>query len=567
MAGEGFIPLPEMSLDYTVYNQYGCTECCGAVAAGEIKPGETNINAGGPVDNIELYILDNQGKIAPWGETGELCVAGTVLSSGYLNHEEKTAKSFIKNPFSEEAGYERLYRTGDLARITKDGRLEILGRVDFQIKIRGYRIEPNEIDACIRRFPGILESVTVAAEIRTGSKHLVSYITADKKIALFSLRDFVSDFLPPYMVPRFVEQLDKLPRNTNGKIDRASLPPPSVAGGHRVPPETETEKKLARLWAIVLGLEESQISRDADFFELGGDSLRAMVLSIEISKDLKTDMSPAMIFKSSILKEQAAVLSAPESFNKIYVYSDARDEAPLFFVHGGNIGPEAYAPLAEKLPADRAFYCFENHNIYNPDARIDGIVPLAGKYIEFLKTYVPHGPYTLGGWSFGGLVAFEMALQLEMRGETVKKLYLLDPGLVCGDEEKQIRKKLLDTNNYQEYLSKDPLFERFRSRGLLEILIQNNRKIVLDICNYVPVSVYRGEAVLFKSVKPDPINPSVSAETFDVIRRLQVIAGQKKANGFDRYAPNLRVIEIPEIHDGFMQGEALDTIVSVIRQG
>jgi thioesterase domain-containing protein/acyl carrier protein len=419
----------------------------------------------------------------------------------------------------------------------------------------------------VRRYPGVLESVTVAAENKAGVKHLVTYIAAESRIDPALLRDFVSGYLPLYMVPHFIEQLDKLPRNLNGKVDRASLPPPSVVSGPRVPPETETEKKLAGLWALVLGLEERQISRDTDFFDLGGDSLRAMILSVEISKDFKTDVSPAMLFKSSMLKEQAAVLSAPGRFNKIYVYSDARDEAPLFFVHGGNIGPEAYAPLAEKLPADRAFYCFENDNICNPDARIDGIVPLAGKYIEFLKTYVPRGPYTLGGWSFGGLVAFEMALQLEMRGETVKKLYLLDPGLVCGDEEKQMRKKLLDINNYEEYLSKDPLFERFRGMGLLDRLIENNRKIALDIANYVPVSVYRGETVLFKAMKPDPINPSVSAETIDVIRRLQAITKQKRDNGFGEYAADLRVIELDEIHDGLIRGEALDTIVSVIRQG
>jgi amino acid adenylation domain-containing protein len=567
MGGENFTPLPDLPLGYTVYNGYGCTECCGGITIGEIKNGESRINVGTPGYNADIYMVDEQGGLVKRGEKGELCVSGPMVSAGYLNLDKKTAEVFITNPFSKEPGHERFYRTGDMARITEEGNIEIVGRVDFQIKIRGYRIEPAEIDACVRRYPGVLESVTVATENKADVKHLVTYIVAESRIEPALLRDFISGYLPRYMVPHFIEQLDKLPRNMNGKVDRASLPPPSVSSGPCVPPETEMEKKIARLWAIVLGLEERQISRDADFFDMGGDSLRAMILSIEISKDLKTDVSPAMIFKSSILKEQAAVLSAPESSNKIYVYSDAHDEAPLFFVHGGNIGPEAYAPLAAKLPADRAFYCFENYNIYNPDARIDGIVSLAGKYIEFLKTLVPQGPYTLGGWSFGGVVAFEMALQLEMRGETVKKLYLLDPGLVCGDEEKQMRKKLLDINNYQEYLSKDPLFERFRNMGFLKVLIENNRKISLDVCNYLPVSVYRGEVVLFKAIKPDPINPSVSAETFDVIRCLQVIAGQKKANGFDRYAPNLRVIEIPEIHDRFMQGEALDTIVSVIKQG
>jgi amino acid adenylation domain-containing protein len=564
MGGEDFIALPELSLGYKVYNAYGCTECGGGVALGEVKPGETCVDAGRPMDNVDVYVADREGKIAARGVPGEFWVSGPLVSAGYLNQEEKTAEVFVGNPFSKERGFERAYRTGDMARITKEGRIEILGRADFQIKIRGYRIEPGEIDACVLRYPGIVESLTVAAENRAGIKQLVSYVAAEGGINARSIRDFVAGFLPPYMVPRFVVRLDKLPRTIHGKVDRGSLPPPSLAGEKAAPPETEMEKKLAGLWAFVLGLEKEQIGREEDFFELGGDSLRAVMLAFEIRRAWGTDLSPAKIFKSSVLREQALVIDAPSIFSAIHVYSSAGARPQIFFVHGGNIGPEAFAPLARKLPPDQPFYCFENHNICNPEAKIRGIVPLAKQYVEFMKTLPCRFPCVLGGWSFGGLVAFEMALQLERLGERVEHLYLLDPGLVRGDEEKKLREQIVDPGNYREYLGRDPLFERFRRLGLLDLLIENNKEVSQDILDYVPAAPYQGEATLFRAMNDDPVDPSVSPETAEIRRRLQDMVRQKKANGFEGYAPKLRIIGIPEIHDGFMRGEALETIASII---
>jgi amino acid adenylation domain-containing protein len=571
MAGENFTALPDLPLGYKVFNCYGCTEC-GGIAMEEIKNGESRITAGTPVDNADIYLVDEQGDLVKRGEKGELCVSGPLVSAGYLHLDKKTAEVFIKNPFSKEPGYERLYRTGDRARITEEGKIEIVGRVDFQIKIRGYRIEPAEIDACVRRYPGVLESVTVAVENKAGVKHLVTYIAVESRIEPALLRDFVAGYLPRYMVPHFIEQLDTLPRNMNGKVDRASLPPPSLVGGSRVPPETETEKKLAGLWALVLGLEEENIDREADFFELGGDSLRATVLTFEISRIFGADLSPTEIFNSSILKDQAGILTAPKGFNAIYVYSNTGTKPPLFFVHGGNVGAEVFSEMAEKLPRDQDFYCFENYNIYNFRAKIRGVIPLAEKYIELLRRVVPRGPYVLGGWSYGGLIAFEMAIMLERQGETVDHLYLLDPNIIRSQDEKKLWEQLADPINYRDYLLKDPLFERFRKLGFLDVLIENNREVAEDVRNYQPSGVYHGKVTLFKATKADMVNlvasvESAQPETVKSFKRLQEISKQKKDNGFGEYAVNLRVIELDEIHDGLIRGEALDTIVSVIKQG
>jgi amino acid adenylation domain-containing protein len=564
LGGENFMPLPELSLSYKIYNAYGCTECGGGVALGEVKPGETAV--GRPIDNVDVYVADSEGNLTPRGVAGELWTAGSVVSAGYLNQAEKTADDFIRNPFSNEEGFERAYRTGDLARITEKGNIEILGRLDFQIKIGGYRVEPTEVDACVLRYPGIAESLTVAAENKAGVKHLVAYVAADG-VDPRSVRNFVADFLPPYMVPRFIVPLPELPRNINGKVDRTALPPPFPAGEKAVPPETEMEKKLAGLWALVLGLEEEQIGREGDFFELGGDSLRAMMLAFEVRKVLGTDLSSAEIFKSSLLREQARIIAAPRIFSAIHVYAGAGGRPPVFFVHGGNIGPEAFAPLARKLPADQPFYCFENHNVCNPDAKIRGVVSLAKQYIEYMKALPCRFPCVLGGWSFGGLVAFEMALQLERSGEAVEHLYLLDPNLIRGEEEKKLREQIVDSGNYLGYLEQDPLFERFRRLGFLELLIENNKEISQDILEYVPAAPYQGEATLFKAIKADPADPAASPETREVQRRLQRVIDQKRANGFEDCAPKLRVIGIPELHDNFMRGAALDIIASVMAGG
>jgi amino acid adenylation domain-containing protein len=571
MAGENFISLPDLSLGYRVYNCYGCTEC-GGITIGEIKEGESRITVGIPVYNTDIYIVDDQGGLVNRGEKGELCVSGPIVSDGYLNLDKKTAEVYIKNPFSEEPGYERFYRTGDMALITEEGEIEITGRMDFQIKIRGYRVEPAEIDACIRRYPGILEAVTIAIENKVGVKHLVAYIVAESRIDPALLRDFISGYLPRYMVPRFIEQLDKLPLNMNGKVDRSGLPLPSITSGPYVLPETETEKKLAGIWVLVLGLEEGDIGREADFFELGGDSLRATILTFEISRAFGVVLSPAEIFNSSILKEQADILTVLKDFNAIYVYSNAGARYPLFFVHGGNTGAEVFSEMAEKLPRDQSFYCFENYNIYNFSTKIRGIAPLAEKYIGLLQRATPWGPYVLGGWSYGGLIAFEMAIMLERQGETVDHLYLLDPNIIRSQEEKKLWEQLADPINYQDYLLKDPLFERFRKLGFLDVLIENNREVAEDVRNYQPSGVYHGKVTLFKATKADMVNlvasvESALSETVKSFKRLQEIAKQKKDNGFGEYAVNLRVIELDEIHDGLIRGEALDTIVSIIRQG
>ncbi|MDR3294883.1 MAG: AMP-binding protein, partial [Clostridiales Family XIII bacterium] len=567
LGGETFPHIGQKRFDVRIFNGYGLTECV-SVAGAEIKEGQRRVTVGRPATNVEVYVTDDRQRLVPLGEKGEICVAGPALSAGYLNLPEKTAEHFLKNPFNEEAGFDRLFRTGDVGRISPEGEIEISGRVDFQTNIRGYRVEPEEVDVHIRAYPGVRESVTVAADGKGDAKRLVAYIAADGKIDGNRLKKALSENLPPYMIPSAFVYLDKLPRNANGKVDRQSLPPP-LAHKDDEPPENETEKKLAEIWTDVLGLEARHISAADDFFELGGDSLRAVVLSLEIQNAFGTEITPAEVYRLPVLRELASFLTLEAAYKPMRVFCGAGDRTPIFFVHTGNSGPELYEPLARRLPPDQPFYGFEHHNMFHGGAgRIRGIENLALKYIGHMREWKPCGPYILGGWSFGGLVAFEMALRLEAAGEAVEHLYLLDPSVAsvaCSPQERQALEKLQGMSHYREYLSKDPLFDRFRKMGLIDRLVENNREISIEVAEYVPAAVYGGRATLFKATKFQAEDPDASPEAAEAFRRMQEISARNKDNGFGAYTKDLRIIEIPEIHDAFMRGDAAEVIASTLR--
>jgi thioesterase domain-containing protein len=278
--------------------------------------------------------------------------------------------------------------------------------------------------------------------------------------------------------------------------------------------------------------------------------------------------SPAEIIKTPVLSEQAAIVTLAKGYQPVYVFSDAGgSRVPLFFVHGGNIGPETLTELAKNLPPDQSFYCFENYNVNNPHARIKGIQAVARHYIKALREIAPRFPCALGGWSYGGLVAFEMACQLEQAGVGVEHLYLMDPNIISSPQEKELNGMLITTNSYREYLAKDPWFERFRAMGLFDQLLENYREVFEDMLGYVPAAPYRGKLTIFKAARPDPVSPDVSPEVAEIYKRLWRITSEKKDNGFGEYAPQLNLVEIDDSHDKLGGGEAVKKIASVIGRG
>jgi amino acid adenylation domain-containing protein len=232
-------------------------------------PGWRSIPYGRPMANQETYILDDAGQPCPIGVPGQLHLAGIGLARGYRAQPALTAEKFVlwHHP---QVGTRRLYRTGDLARYRPDGQIELLGRLDFQVKIHGVRIELGEIEAALRSLPGVREAIVTAHTDDTGDRRLVGYVVPHPQI---DLRDALADRLPSHMIPAMFVGLDRLPLNTNGKIDRRALPAPVVASSAEQPCDP-LESRIASIWCEVLGL--SEVGRDQNFLALGGDSFKAV---------------------------------------------------------------------------------------------------------------------------------------------------------------------------------------------------------------------------------------------------------------------------------------------------
>jgi acyl carrier protein len=241
--------------------------------------------------------------MVPQGVTGELYVSGICLAEGYLNRQELTDTKFINNPF-EQGTFSRMYRTGDLARWLPDGNIEFLGRTDDQVKVRGFRVEPGEIETAIQQHPAVDAVVVLALPGKQGGKELVAYIAAHQQLTVTDMRNYLGQLLPAYMIPSFFVQLDSLPYNTNGKINKKMLPDPLVAGlsagNEYEAPRNETEEKLARIWKTLLG--KDRIGVKDNFFELGGHSLQATQLIARIKKEFSVRINIQTLFNEPTIE-------------------------------------------------------------------------------------------------------------------------------------------------------------------------------------------------------------------------------------------------------------------------
>jgi non-ribosomal peptide synthetase component F/acyl carrier protein len=238
---------------------------------------------GRPIDNVQVYVLDERMRPVPIAVAGELYVGGEGIARGYLKRAALTSERFIPDPFSKREGA-RLYRTGDVARLRADGNLEFLGRTDYQVKIRAFRIELGEIETALMQQEGVSEVVVVAREEEAGQKRLVAYVVAGREVTGEELRKGLRERLPNYMVPSAFVFLDSLPLTPNGKLDRRALPAPDRTRPELtqvyVPPRTADEELLAKIWSDVLGIE--QVGINDNFFELGGHSLLAMQVAFQL---------------------------------------------------------------------------------------------------------------------------------------------------------------------------------------------------------------------------------------------------------------------------------------------
>jgi aspartate racemase len=419
-------------------NTYGpteatvCATACDLAGTSVTASSPLEVPIGKPIHNVQAYILDSHLQPVPIGVRGELWIGGVGVAKGYLNDPDLTGKRFVADPFSQSPTA-RLYRTGDLARYRPDGHIEFLGRVDHQVKIRGFRVELGEIEAVLVQHPAVREAVVVAQEEVRGRNRLVAHLVAhpDRRTSVDDLRHFVKTRLPPYMVPAAFMWLDAFPLTPSGKVDRGALrlhdtpvPATRLAG---VPSIGVEERRLLQIWEEVLGIHPIRVTDN--FFALGGDSLGAARLLAEVAKVSGKDLPPVTLLQAPTVAQMAAFLRDDTStpiMTPLVPIQPEGSRLPFFCVHqdAGNV--LGYGALARYLGPDQPIYglqAVEREGIRLPDVPVEH---LARRYVDEICRLLPDGPYLLGGHSFGGAVAFEMARQLEAQGRTVGLLALFD---------------------------------------------------------------------------------------------------------------------------------------------
>ncbi|MFI5799711.1 amino acid adenylation domain-containing protein [Streptomyces sp. NPDC051677] len=410
-----------------LHNLYGPTEAAVDVTHWQCAPGARTVPIGRPVANTGTHVLDARGLPVPVGVTGELYLSGVQLALGYHRRPDLTDAAFGER--TDESGRRlRMYRTGDLARWLPDGTLEYRGRRDSQIKLRGFRIELQEIERTMTAHPAVHECAVLVH-----GEHLAAYVTAAGTVPdAEELAAFAAQRLPGYMVPAHWVPLAAMPLTTSGKLDRKALPAPQRGTpqvGRPTAPSDATEERLLGMWRRLLDID--RLGVEDDFFRCGGHSLTAVRLVAQINAEFGTDLPVSFVLSRPTVARQAELLrrGAPDTMPSSRAVRLGGDgpAAPLFLVHAAGGGVLCYRDFAT-APTGRPCHALPAPGLEPGERPLDSVPDLAGYHLETVRGVAPSGPYRLGGWSFGGVVAHEMARRLRAAGETVEVLGLIDSG-------------------------------------------------------------------------------------------------------------------------------------------
>jgi amino acid adenylation domain-containing protein len=520
--------------DTQLINGYGPTEnttftCCYPISEHDYS---NSIPIGRPIANTQVFIVDNNYQPCPVSSVGELITSGDGLARCYLNRPELTAEKFIEVELFGKT--ERIYKTGDLARWLPDGNLEYLGRIDHQVKLRCFRIELGEIEAVLSQHKAVKEAVVILYEADE-NKRLVAYLTIaqESTVDAIELKEWLKARLPDYMVPSHFTVLDKLPLTANGKIDRQALPAPDAFSINKdyQAPRDKLELQLVQIWENVLKV--SPISIFDNFFELGGHSLLAVRLMAQIEQQFNKHLPLTSLFQGATIEQLANQLRLQtdnQAWSSLVAIQPNGTQAPLFCVPGVGGNVVYFYELAHHLGPDQPFYGLQAVGLDGKSAPLSSIEEMAAHYLKELQTIQPQGPYLLGGHSFGGLVAFEMSLQLQKQGHEVAFLGIFDSmappynaqsveetqwlNQIAQFIERELGQKLafnydrlqsLDTEAQLDYLfnqlkqagSTRENTTKTQLRGLINVF-KANRQI-----HYAPVGITKTPITLFKAEQSD----------------------------------------------------------------
>jgi acyl carrier protein len=413
---------------------------------------EGRLPIGALSDGVDLLILDENGRPAPPGEVGEIVIRSRCLAAGYWRQPELTAERFSGAP-----GETREFRTGDLGRINRQGLLEHAGRADSRVKIRGNRIELTEMEGALQRLPGVQRAAVESVNRADGEPALVGYVVAASGHGWSAqkLRSALRELLPDYMVPSAFVVLDRFPLTSSGKIDREKLRqqaasierPRSIAPDAPDQPLTTIQQVLLPLWRDVL--KRQDIGCDDDFFLCGGDSLSAVDLLRRIEQELQYRLPLAVLMEAPTVRQlegrlETATLGPTSNTLRI---NNAGAKRPLFAVSGRYGHALRFLPILRALGPDQPCYGLQPPGMDWTSVGCSTIPEMAAHYIAEIKAVQPQGPYRLLGASFGGLIVFEIARQLQRTKEAIDFLAMIDtspPTCLVGDKIDVSRSRLFD---------------------------------------------------------------------------------------------------------------------------
>ena len=420
--------------DCTLENQYGPSETHVVTAyrlTGSPRNWPVLPPIGRPILNTRVLILDEHQEPVAANEPGELYLGGACLARGYLNQPALTQERFVSDPRVAE-GSGRLYRTGDLGRQLPDGNIEFLGRMDGQVKVNGVRVELGEIEASLHLHPAVKEAAVVARQSDGGDKRLTAYIVTQpgKSVTSTQLRAFLKRKLPALMLPSVFSRLETLPLTPNGKVDRRALPEPvqmeDDAASALKQPQTPLQMSLQLVFERFL--KRRPIGIDTSFFELGGDSLQALNLIIEVERVTRRKLTLGILYQAPTIEALARVIEEQSAtqWSSLVPLQPLGDEQPLFLVHSMPGDVLGYGSVVFHLGTGQPCYGLQSLAFHRPDQAHARVEQMAAYYVRLIRAQQPAGPYFLGGWCYGGIIAVEMALQLLAAGEQVAFLGLIE---------------------------------------------------------------------------------------------------------------------------------------------
>jgi amino acid adenylation domain-containing protein len=601
--------LKEVAPTVTCVNFYGATEtpqAMGYTVIDSVSPVKDDsstsysrqIPIGQGIDAVQLLILNTAGQRCGIGEIGEIYIRTPHLSMGYLNDDELTRQRFVVNPFTKDTS-DRVYKTGDLGRYHPNGDVEFMGRKDRQVKVRGFRVELSEIEAVLHQHSMVKQSIVSIWDADEGDKRLAAYIIPQEKGFNDStiLREYLKQHLPSYMIPGSFIFLDVFPITPNGKIDYRALPPSDMGLSRErdelVAARNTTEEKLLGIWEEIL--KKHPIGVKDSFFELGGHSLIAVHMFTRINHEFDVNLPLATLFQEPTIEHLANIIQqhkkGKQTWSSLIAIEPSGMHPPFFCVHGLTGDILWFRDLARYLSPDYPFYGLQSRGLDGIQAPLERIEEMSAHYIVEIRRFQPKGPYYLGGASFGGTVALEMAQQLLAQGEKVAMLAIFDhapPNIKLDEEKGKIRRRMTILyrvlRNFPHWLAEfiklGPSGMWLRASRKLRLIKKINNQADInqsgseqlnahDLIDFASeLSAHRQQLITSNHQALKAYIPTSYAGKITLFRALNrpLLNVYDPESGWQKLAPGrVEVFDIPSSHEGMFKKPSVDELAKKLK--